>query len=135
MSGTAAERIVAANQALIVRGDLESIDEFFAEDYVVHLTNEDLGGGHTLVRRVIGSLRKAFTDLDVRVDILVDGRERVAWQRTLSATHSGSYAGFPATGRSLAWRDMVVSEFRQGVIAEEWHVSDLAERLLRARKR
>lgn len=135
MSESLAERVVSANEVLIVRGDLESVGEFFASDYVVHLTDEDLAGGHALVRRTIGSLRRAFSDISVSVDLLLDADERVAWQRTLSGTHSGSYAGFPATGHPLMWRDMVVSRFRHGQIVEEWLVSDLAERLLRARKR
>lgn len=135
MSQSSAELIVAANEALIVRGAFESIREYFVEDYLVHLTDDDLHGGHKLVQRVVGALREAFSDISVRVDILLDAEERVAWQRTLSATHSGSYAGFPATGRSIVWRDMVVTQFREGRIAEEWHVTDLAEQLLRARKR
>jgi predicted ester cyclase len=42
--------------------------------------------------------------------------------------------GFPATGRRVVWRDMIVSRFVDGVIAEDWVVTDLAERLLLARK-
>jgi hypothetical protein len=36
--------------------------------------------------------------------------------------------------RRIVWRDMVTSRFRDGLIAEEWAISDLAERLLLARK-
>lgn len=42
--------------------------------------------------------------------------------------------GFPATGRPIVWRDMLTTQFRDGLISEEWAVSDLAERLLLARK-
>ena len=47
----------------------------------------------------------------------------------------GAYAGFPASGRVIVWRDMVTSVFRDGRIAEEWVISDLAEQLLGSRKR
>jgi hypothetical protein len=43
--------------------------------------------------------------------------------------------GFPATGRPIVWRDMVTSRFQDGRIAEDWVLTDLAERLLLARKR
>jgi hypothetical protein len=33
------------------------------------------------------------------------------------------------------WRDMVTSRFEGGLIVEDWVISDLAEQLLRARKR
>ena len=57
-----------------------------------------------------------------------------SWQRTHRGTHKGDFRGFPATGRRIVWRDMIVTRFRGGLIAEEWAISDLAERLLRARK-
>ena len=60
---------------------------------------------------------------------------RIAWQRTLRATHKGDYMGFPATGKKLVWRDMVTSRFQDGLIQEDWVITDLAEQLLRARKR
>ncbi|HRW61363.1 MAG TPA: ester cyclase, partial [Defluviicoccus sp.] len=62
-------------------------------------------------------------------------KDRVAWQRTLRGKHLGAFKGFPPSERPLVWRDMVTSKFRNGQIAEEWIVTDLAERLLAARKR
>jgi len=59
----------------------------------------------------------------------------VAWQRRLQGSHRGSFRGFPATGRRVVWRDMVVSRFRGGRIAEDWVITDVVERLLRSRKR
>jgi predicted ester cyclase len=79
--------------------------------------------------------RRAFPDLQVEVEVLVEGTDRVAWQRTLRATHLGDFKGFPATGRPIVWRDMVTSRFRDGLIAEDWLVTDLADRLLLERKR
>lgn len=61
-------------------------------------------------------------------------KTRVAWQRTIRATHEGPFKGFPATGRPVVWRDMVTSRFRDGLIAEDWLLTDLAERLLLERK-
>lgn len=64
----------------------------------------------------------------------MEGTGRVAWQRTLRGTHRDTFQGFPPTGREIVWRDMFTSRFHNGLIAEEWVVTDLAERLLRARK-
>lgn len=131
----AVERIRAANEVLVVQRELDAISDFFSPGYLVHTTDRDLVGGHGLVRRVLDMLHGAFADIRLDVDILVEGSERVAWQRTFRARHVGSYQGFPATKRELIWRDMVTSRFDDaGLIAEEWVISDLAERLLRARK-
>jgi hypothetical protein len=79
-------------------------------------------------------LQRAFPDLQIEVEILVEGKDRVAWQRTLRGTQQGDFMGFPPCGRQIVWRDMVTSRFRDGLIAEDWVITDLAERLLLARK-
>ena len=135
MSRSHASRIEAANSALIVNGDLGAIGEFFSPDYVVHLTDQDMTGGHDVVRRIVSTYRRAFRDVQIEVEILVKAKDRVAWQRTLRATHKGNFKGFPATGRPIVWRDMVTSRFHDGLIVEDWVITDLAERLLLARKR
>jgi predicted ester cyclase len=79
--------------------------------------------------------RRAFPDLQVDVAILVEARDRVAWLRTLRGVQQGDFRGFPACGRQVVWREMFTSRFRDGLIAEDWVSTDLAERLLLARKR
>lgn len=135
MNGSLAGKIKAANLALITNGNLDAVGEFFAPDYVAHLTDQDMKGGHDAIRKVARMYRRAFPDTEVQVEILAETRDRVAWQRTLRATHRGKFKGFPATGRPIVWRDMVTSRFRDGLIAEDWLITDLAERLLLARKR
>lgn len=135
ITNTWATRIEAANRTLIVEGELDAVDRFFRPDYVVHLTAQDLRGGHELVRQALALYHQAFEDIQLELEILLEAGDRLAWQRRLRATHRGGYKGFPASGRTLVWRDMVVSRFDpQGLIAEEWVSTDLAERLLLARK-
>lgn len=135
MSRSFALKIEAANLALMTEGNVDAIAEFFTEDYIAHLTEQEMTGGHAAIRKVIQMYRKAFPDLQAQVEILVASKDRVAWQRTLRGTHKGSFKGFPSTGQTVVWRDMVVSRFQDGLIAEEWIVTDLAEQLLLARKR
>lgn len=127
-------RIQAANAILIADGKLDSIGEFFTTDYVAHLTDSELAG-HDGIRKFLRALRRSFPDIQVAVEVLAAGKKRIAWQRRLQGTHAKDFMGFPASGRKIVWRDMLTSEFRDGLIAEEWAISDLAERLLRARKR
>ena len=135
MDRSLASRIHAANAALIVEGNLDAVGEFFTPDYVAHLTDKELAGGHSAIRGFLGMLQRAFPDLQIEVEMLVEGKDRVAWQRTLRGTQQGDYMGFPACDRQIVWRDMVTSRFRDGLIAEDWVITDLAERLLLARKR
>ena len=132
MSQTLADCILAANEELLNKGNASAAAEFFAPTYVVHLTDQDVRG-RRFVKGFVKELRRAFPDLRVEVNVLVSEGNRVAWQRTLRATHQADFKGFPASGRTILWRDMVVSRFEDGMIAEEWAISDLAEHLLAAR--
>lgn len=134
MSTSRVQTIEAANAALMVRGELDEVATYFDPGYRAHLTERQLTGGHAAIRKVVGALRRSFPELEVTVEILVEGPDRVAWQRTLRGVHREAFRGFPATGRVLVWRDMVTSRFEGDRIAEEWLVTDLAERLLSARK-
>jgi len=134
MEESLALRIREANMALICNGNLNSVGDFFTPEYTVHLTDRVMKGGHSSVQSIIRSLRQSFSDIQVEVDILLEGESRVAWQRTLRGTHTGKFKNFPASGLPIVWRDMVTSRFADGLIAEEWILTDLAEQLLLSRK-
>lgn len=134
MSPSPASVVRAANTVILQDGDLDAIPDFFAPSYVAHGTDGDMDGGHESIRRFLGMIQKAFPDLELEVEVLVESGDRVAWVRRLEAVQKGSFMGFPATGRRVVWRDMITSRVEDGRIMEEWVLTDLAERLLRARK-
>lgn len=121
-------RIQNANDALFHKGNLDMVRELFAPSYVVHLTGAEKAGGHDFIRSFVSDLRAAFPDLRVEVEVLVTDGNRVAWQRTNRGTFKSDFQGIPATGRSMLWRDMVVTRYEKGKIAEEWGVSDFIAR-------
>lgn len=135
MSKSLVSKILAANTTLIAQGNLDAIGDFFSPEYVAHVTGQDMALGHADIRKVLTLNQRAFPDLTVEVEILVATKDRVAWQRTLRGEQQGAYKGFPASGRAIVWRDVVTSRFENGLIAEEWFITDLAEQLLRSRKR
>src|SRR5262245_37623748 len=135
MDNTLASKIRAANTALIANGELDLVGQYFAKDYVAHLTDQDMTGGHDAIRKFVELYRRAFPDLEVDVKILVEGKDRVAWQRTLRGTHKGDFKGFPATQRAIVWRDMVTSRFRDGLIAEDWAIRGPAHSLQLGRQK
>jgi predicted ester cyclase len=135
MEKSLASTIREANTKLIANGDLDAVGDFFTSDYRVNLTRRVLKGGHNLVHEFVTGLRQSFAEIQVDVDILMEGETRVAWQRTLRGTHNGKFKGFPASGVEIIWRDMVISQFRDELMEEDWVITDLAEQLLLARKR
>lgn len=127
--------VKSAVNKMFVKGETDSIGEFFSQDYVVHLTNQDYSAGHKVVRMGIEQVRKAFPELTVTVEIFMESSDKVAWQRTLCGVQAGAYKGFPACNREITWREMGVSRLEGGLITEEWVSTDLAEQLLAARKK
>jgi steroid delta-isomerase-like uncharacterized protein len=122
-------RIQAANEELLNKGNLAVITDVFAPVYIAHATGGDQTGGPEVIEGFVQALRSAFPDLRVEVTILATQGDRVAWLRTARGTHQGEFMGVPASGRAIAWREMVVTRFESDRIAEEWAVSDLGERL------
>ena len=92
-------------------------------------------GSREIVQAAITQIRKAFPDLRVDVEILLEGVDRVAWQRTMRGVQQGAFKGFPACNRQVVWREMLVSRVENGLIIEEWLSTDLAEQLLESRKK
>lgn len=135
MKESLASIVVSANDTLFGDKNLDAVTRFFTPDYVVHVTGRDLSGGHAVIRTVLGELFHAFPDLQADIEILLAGDDRVTWLRTLRGTHREKFKGFPPSQHTMQWRDMVTSVFRDGMIFEEWVVTDLAEQLLLMRKR
>lgn len=124
------DRLHFANDALFEKGNLDTAEHVFAADYVVHAGGKTHKGVN-FVKRFVGQLRSAIPDLHVvEVKVLSQDGDTVTWQRTLSGTHSTEMMGIPPTGQRTEWRDMVVSRFEDGKIAEEWTVSELLGQLL-----
>lgn len=123
-----------ANTHIIKDGDVKAIGEFFDSNYIVNFGGSEKSG-HGAIRGFTNAIHKAFAKISVNVDIFLESDKRISWQRTIRGTHTGKFQGFPPSGYEITWRDMVVSQFDNDKIKEEWVVSDLAESLLRARKR
>ena len=73
MKESLALRITEANAGILVDGNIDAIPEFFAPDYVAHVTKDDMTGGHDAIRRMVQRWRRAFLDLSAEVEILIEG--------------------------------------------------------------
>jgi predicted ester cyclase len=134
MTASSRSLVKAATAELLVSGNVDAVGRFFTEDYTAHVTEQDMRGGHDLLRAVVEIYRKAFSDLSAEVVVFLECDDTVAWRRTMRAKQTGPFKGFPGTGLPIVWQEMVISRIAGSRIAEEWIVTDLAERLLLGRK-
>ena len=106
------------------------IDDLFITDYIAH-SGEKEHVGHDFIRRFVKQLRSAIPDIKVvKVEVLLQSGDLVAWQRFLSGTHKADMMGVPPSEQKVQWLEMVVSRFHGDKIAEEWIISELAGELL-----
>jgi steroid delta-isomerase-like uncharacterized protein len=106
------------------RGELAVIDELYAPDFI-NLSQPAQPPGPAGVKEGVTQLRAAFSDLQVTIDDLVTGDDRVAWLYTARGTHSGSFGGIPPTGKSVEYRGSVLARVADGRFSEGRGVVDM----------
>jgi steroid delta-isomerase-like uncharacterized protein len=100
------------------QGELEQIEAIFAQP--------------APARAFISVFRAAFPDLHHHIDeTLIDGtRIAVCWRA--EGTHSGPWAGHPASGRRLSYSGITIAQIEQGQIQRhhtEWDHAALLEQI------
>jgi predicted ester cyclase len=124
---TPAARILAANEQLLNQGKVDTFDQFFSADYVNHSSSRP--AGRESVRAYLEALRTAFPDLRVKVEILLQQGDTVAWRRLHKGTFTADLGSLKATGKPVEWSAVVISRVKDGRIVEEWGLGDLADQV------
>lgn len=122
-----------ANAALVVEsvealnaGDTESLLSVMAPDFVMHLAEFPEPLGRDAWREGFEMMRRAFPDLEARIDDVVAADDKVALRLTLHGTHQGEFQGIRATGRTIRYVSHEFYRVQDGMFAEEWICSDTA---------
>ena len=112
-----------AFQAIMDRGDVGAIDEFFASDFIGHDT---AGGtfGRDEFRGGVNEMLAAFTERRVKIADQLAAEDKVATRWTVTALHSGAFRGIPATGRRGYLTGISIDRLAGGKIVESWEVTD-----------
>lgn len=105
-------------------GDVNFLDEWVTDDFRVHMgsTSMDLAA----YKQVLPGLHAAFADVRHEVQFMLAEDDLVSAVITIHCKHIGEWEGIPATGRTVSFADNVVIRLRDGKMAEEWAVVDLA---------
>ena len=106
------------------KGDIDAMDGLRTAGYKIHLGEQTFSSREIKERN--RELLGAFSDIRTTVVQTVSEGDLLAYQHTVTGTHTGEFMGVPATGKRLTWTRMVISRFDGGKIAEEWAVANLA---------
>jgi len=102
----------------------QTIDEVFEPDVKQH-TPFEATGVQTLKEMVFARLYRAFPDLHIAVEDLVEEGDKVVERDTVTRTNQGEYMGLPPTGKPVAYNEIFIMRFVNGRIAEIWGVVDI----------
>jgi steroid delta-isomerase-like uncharacterized protein len=111
-------------------GNLEQLDKYFAADSVDHEVMPGRKEPQTCqdnIKEFLGVFRKAFPDLQIKVDDLIAEGDKVVARCTLTGTHKGEFMGMPPTGKTFSIQVIDIVRFTDGKCVEHWGISDDAE--------
>ena len=77
--------------------NMKAIDEFVADDFVQHIGS--IEQGRQGIQRFFALIHHAFSNIRNDVEDCLAENGKVCVRATITATHSGSFLGVPATGR------------------------------------
>ena len=106
----------------------QTIDEVFEPDVKQHSPFEATGT-QTLKENVVARLYRAFPDLHITIEDLIEEGDKVVKKDTVTGTHQGEYNGLPPTGKSVSYSEIFIMRFVNGRIAEIWGVVDLLSQM------
>lgn len=104
---------------VINKGDMDAVDELFAEDFLDHGPMGDMQGREAF-KGLVGQYRAAVPDLHCEVEHLIQEGDTVGWVVRTTGTHSGDELGFPATNKSFETLSANIGLVRDGKAAEHW---------------
>jgi steroid delta-isomerase-like uncharacterized protein len=118
----------AASRAVFeiwMSGELERLDEYVAPDVVHHDPYDPHGAdgieGH---RKTIELNRRAFPDMEIKIEDQVAEGDRLATRWTSTMTHKGELGGAPPSGKRVRISGITMERFEDGKVVEAWRSMD-----------
>lgn len=117
------------NKATLVRllesmdsGNLNITRELYSPDYVDHSDSGTRGRqtGVAHLNKVFHQLHQAFPDTSHTIHMMVAEGDLVAARVSATGTHTGTFAGTPATGKRVVLTSTAIYRFVDGRIVERW---------------
>lgn len=106
-------------EEIINEGNLNAIEELFAEDYVDH--NLPKGRSHREgFKEHHSMIRHAFPDWHTSGEYLSAEGDRVVYRGINSGTHQGEFLGLSPTGKRYSVEEIRIYRIAEGKVVEHW---------------
>ena len=119
---TANKELVSNAMDVIVAGEFDRMEEFFATDFKRHSQSSPIQEMTNLdqFRDWLVADRASFPDGRIEVDVIVAEGDKVAMYARWIATQKGPMGPFPASGKQMSLQFGGVHRIENGKIAETW---------------
>jgi steroid delta-isomerase-like uncharacterized protein len=107
----------------------KTIDELIAPDALMRTPLPIDATGAELAKEVFARLLRAYPDLHITIEDLVEEGDKLVMRNTVTGTHQGQYMGIPPTGKSVTYNEIFIFRFAGGRIAETWGVVDVLSQM------
>jgi predicted ester cyclase len=102
----------------------KTFDELLAGDVKASTPMPIESTGPEGAKQVFAILHRAFPDLHISIEDLIEEGDRVVTRERITGTHLGEYMGLQPTGRSVSYNEIMIARFADGRIVEYWGVVD-----------
>ena len=133
-STTSKEAVSEVNKALArrfleaqARGDLETLDELMAQDFVDRSLLPGQKPGREDYKRSLAEMLSVFTNTSFTVQDQIAEGDMVVSRFTGTSVHRGTFLGADPTGEETNYSGITIHRMAEGKIAEEWSESDNLE--------
>lgn len=117
--------VVRFNKEAIEEGRLAAFDELIDPSFINYTAPAGMPPGKDgIVRFIMDVLRSAFTDLRVEIYDQVAEGDKVVTRKAFHATHTGTFMGIPATGKTIVFPIIDIIRLRDGKYIEHWSIRD-----------
>lgn len=120
------ELVRQLNEEIMWNGNLDRIDDIFAEDYVEHnpaLPTEVRGRDG--MREKVEMFQAAFSNSDGTTEAIIAEGNMVADRHRFRATHDGAFMDMSPTGNEIDVEGMAIYRIEDGKVAEMWTQADV----------
>lgn len=107
----------------------KTIDDVFHSDVVIQTPLPIELAGTQAIKEVYTTLHRAFPDLHITVEDMVEEGDKVVCRNLVTGTHHGEYMGAPPTGNRVIYNEIFILRFADGRIAETWGVVDVLSQM------
>ena len=102
----------------------EKIEEYFADDFVADYSPAFVRRGRHHVRDAVERAHATFEGFREEVKTIVADDDRVVIHFTITGTHVGQWGPLPATGKAVAFDEIVIMTVRDGKVVHQAGVID-----------